>query len=186
MLSQLAVVNDTVDDAVFAPGRGGQERIQGLEALRGSVDGLRIATSESTRYYTQLNATLLDTIGRLAHLVNQAGVARDLNGYYALMRAQELSGIERAMLSGAFGNDTIDQQGYSQYRQLAGEIDGAISNARAFFNAEIRGLLDERLSGPEIDRVETLRQRFMQAGPAVTTAWTPPSGSTGRRSRSIA
>ncbi|WP_445158288.1 methyl-accepting chemotaxis protein [Halomonas sp. E14] len=165
MLSQLAVVNDTVDDAVFSRlAAEARERIQGLEALRGSVDGLRIATSESTRYYTQLNATLLDTIGRLAHLVNQAGVARDLNGYYALMRAQELSGIERAMLSGAFGNDTIDQQGYSQYRQLAGEIDGAISNARAFFNAEIRGLLDERLSGPEIDRVETLRQRFMQAG----------------------
>ncbi len=167
MLSQLDVVNEAIDDAIFSRlAADARQRIQGLEALRGSVDDLRIVTSEGTRYYTQLNATLLDAIGRLAHLVNQASVARDLNGYYALMRAQELSGIERAMLAGAFGNDTIDQQGYSQYRQLAGEIDGAISNARAFFNADIRGLLDERLSGPEIDRVETLRQRFMQAGVA--------------------
>lgn len=165
MLSRLdAVVNELDDPAFSSLVRDAGQRLEDMGPLRDRVDGLRVSSSEGARFYTELNAVLIESIGRLSHLASDADVARDLSGYYSLMRAQELSGIERAILAGAFGNDAIDQAGYSQYLEVAGEIKGAISNARAFFNADIRELLDEQLSGPEIDRVETLRQRFMNAG----------------------
>lgn len=165
MLFQLDEVVRKFDDPTFTSlVSDARQRISNMNALRDKVDGLQISASEGAQYYTELNAVLVESIGRLSHLASQADVARDLNGYYALMRAQEFSGIERAILASAFGNDIIDQEGYSQYLEVAGEIKGAVSNARAFFNAEIRELLDDRLSGAEIDRVETLRQRFLSAG----------------------
>ncbi|WP_444678318.1 nitrate- and nitrite sensing domain-containing protein [Halomonas sp. E19] len=137
------------------------DHLAGLAALRQRVDAHAASASEVTGRYTELNAELIGIVGRLTHVTGEAQTTRSLAAYYSLLRAKELAGIERALLSGAFGADRIDGQAYQRFVSLIGAQDAQLSTFQILASSSQRALLATQLAGPEVERLEALRETVL-------------------------
>ncbi len=133
------------------------EQLAGLAVLRQRVDARAASAADATGRYTELNAELIGIVGELTHVTDEAQTTRSLAAYYSLLRAKELAGIERALLSGAFGADRIDGQAYQRFVSLIGAQEAQLSTFQILSSQSQRALLDAQLAGPEVERLEELR-----------------------------
>jgi methyl-accepting chemotaxis protein len=84
------------------------EQAGGLASLRRQADSLSSPAADVVAGYTQLNAGLLaDVRGVTAKIEDPALVART-NAYLLFLAAKERTGLERAQLARAFGQDRFD------------------------------------------------------------------------------
>lgn len=128
-----------------------------LSTLRQRVDGFGVSVTQAPGQYTELNTELIGIVGQLSHVTDEAQTTRSLAAYYNLLRAKELAGIERALLSRAFGADRIDGEGYRGFVSLIGAQEAQLNSFRILASPAQRGLLDAQLAGPEIQRLDELR-----------------------------
>jgi methyl-accepting chemotaxis protein len=134
-----------------------------LEAWRSQVDTMASSVNEVAQYYTGLNTQLIDVIGRLSHVTDEADTTRTLAAYYSLLRAKELAGIERAVLAGAFGMDRIDTGNYQRFVSLIGAQQAQLNTFHALATNAQRELLQSQLAAPELDRLEAFRLAVLQS-----------------------
>lgn len=83
---------------------------QGLAAradLRAQVDALSIPTPDALGQYTRHNDLLLQAISHIASQSSDRGIAQQVNALNALLTAKEFAGIERAIGSGGFAQNTF-------------------------------------------------------------------------------
>jgi hypothetical protein len=76
-----------------------------LPAKRTAIQAFGLSAAESTNYFTQTIAALLDVLAATAHHVDDAKIARSLAGYVSFLQAKENTGIERAVLANVFNAD---------------------------------------------------------------------------------
>ena len=81
------------------------EQLPRLIEIRNSVDRLSIPLNRAIDFYTQLNNSLIDSVGLLSSESTNPGIARELLSYADFMYAKEKAGLERAILSVAFANN---------------------------------------------------------------------------------
>lgn len=84
-----------------------QEETKRLNEFRTNIDAQSILPSESAKYYTNTNALCLDVIFSTNKLSNNAELTSEIGAYAYLMKGKEMSGLERASLSGAFAADSF-------------------------------------------------------------------------------
>ncbi|MBA2778351.1 nitrate- and nitrite sensing domain-containing protein [Halomonas kenyensis] len=92
-----------------------------LGSTRQAVTALGMRDLDALEYYTDINARLAETVGRLNSLSNAGELARNLAAYYALLEIKESAGVERALLSGAFGANRMSPDVYYRFLRLLGE-----------------------------------------------------------------
>ncbi|MGQ4879747.1 methyl-accepting chemotaxis protein [Billgrantia sp. LNSP4103-1] len=92
-----------------------------LSAKRRQVDGLELSDLDALEYYTEINARLVETVGRLTSLGNAGELTRSLGAYYALLEIKEAAGIERALLASAFAANRMSPDVYYRFLRLLGE-----------------------------------------------------------------
>ena len=80
-------------------------RLGRLAAVRNEVDQLAISASDAIVYLTDLNEALLILSGTLIERVPNTQDRAQMLGLLALLRAKELTGIERAVLAEVFTED---------------------------------------------------------------------------------
>ena len=76
-----------------------------LIEVRNAVDNLSIPLNRAIKFYTELNNTLIDSIGLLSSESTDPEITRELLAYADFMYAKEKAGLERAILSVAFANN---------------------------------------------------------------------------------
>lgn len=76
-----------------------------LALTRSAVDGLTTSSREAIEYFTDLNEAMLVLCGSLIEQVPQTSERAKMLSLFALLRAKELSGAERAILAQAFTED---------------------------------------------------------------------------------
>lgn len=126
--------------------------------IRDEVDNLDIATSEVLSHYTGINSQLMSIVGALAQLTHEGEISRQLAAYYNLLEAKDLAGIERAMLSNAFGADGMTPEMLRSFLSLLGEEQAFLTAFRALSPPDVREALSQALSGPEIERLIERRE----------------------------
>lgn len=126
--------------------------------IRDEVDNLDIATSEVLSHYTGINSQLMSLVGALAQLTREGDISRQLAAYYNLLEAKDLAGIERAMLSNAFGADGMTPKMLRNFLSLLGEEQAFLTAFRALSPPYVREALSQALSGPEIERLIERRE----------------------------
>ncbi|MCG6657735.1 HAMP domain-containing protein [Halomonas campisalis] len=139
------------------------EGLAGLAAQRQRVDELDASAGQVLGRYTDLNTELIGIVGQLSHVTDEAQTTRTLAAYYSLLRAKELAGIERALLSSAFGADRIDGETYQRFVSLIGAQEAQLNTFQVLASQTQRALLDEQLAGPEIERLDALRGVVLQS-----------------------
>ncbi len=79
-----------------------------LVQMRENVKGLKTSTEVAIKFYTQMNADMLNITASLIHSVKGATCVKRLNTYYSFLMAKERAGIERALLASAFSKNKFD------------------------------------------------------------------------------
>ena len=83
------------------------KQLKKIPQVRKKVIHFDIAPSRAIATYTQLNSQLLDTIAYIAHKGKDAHIVKELIAYANFLHAKERAGIERAVLSAVFAQDTF-------------------------------------------------------------------------------
>jgi methyl-accepting chemotaxis protein len=76
-----------------------------LRSTRKQVDTQQIATAKAISYYSQLNDKLLTVIENMSEISTNGQIASHISAYIYLLKTKENAGLERVLLSNAFGND---------------------------------------------------------------------------------
>jgi methyl-accepting chemotaxis protein len=85
-------------------------RLNDLSQIRLKVDSLQVSLQEAVSFYTNLNESLIDSVALLARHTRNSEIARELLSYADFMYAKDKAGLERAVLSVAFGNKKFPTQ----------------------------------------------------------------------------
>ncbi|MEM9517898.1 MAG: EAL domain-containing protein [Actinomycetota bacterium] len=107
-LAQLLELEQTM---TFVDGEGtrtARRLLQELAVIRVSVDRCSIGTTDAINYYDQLNLAYLDVVDTMISTAPSTRLRTLLVGHLALMRAKDLTGMERAVMSWVIGADSFD------------------------------------------------------------------------------
>jgi methyl-accepting chemotaxis protein len=144
--------------------------LQGLESipkLRQDADSLTVPAAEVIGGYTKLNGELLDGNTSLAATVTDPSLASRLNAYLFFLRAKENSGIERAQLARAFGQDKFDDLGHVlRVNALISTQKSLLGSFEKFASPEVLKSWTALQSSPSFTAVTTLED--LALGKALT------------------
>ncbi len=131
--------------------------LSGLQSMRKRVDSMSVSTKEAVGFYTAINESIIDTVGRLSTKVADPELKNLMNSLLLFISGKERAGIERAILSGVFSKDRFDKFLYSKFISV-------LAQQKAFFHL-FEVTADEKLekfykkiaSQPPFQEVEKMR-----------------------------
>jgi len=129
-----------------------------LEDERRAISNQQRTTKEAVRYYSKTNASLLDIIGYMTHLPEDAKLAAQIGAYYNFLQSKERAGKERAILSGVFSKGSFTPDTYSLFIQLVTEQNTYLSVFKALATEEEEQFFERTISGSAVDQVKQMRQ----------------------------
>ncbi|RCV91306.1 methyl-accepting chemotaxis protein [Billgrantia montanilacus] len=142
------------------------ERMQQTPQLRQRIDQLTVESGEAIGHYTQINSGLITAVGRMALAKKEGSVATRMAAYYNLLQTKELAGIERAVLAGAFGSDSMTPAGYEQLLKLLGRQDAFQEAFTTLSTPEMHQRFQAVSESPAAERLESLRSVAIERGTA--------------------
>ena len=133
------------------------EHSREYDAYRNKVTALTITTSEAIAFYTKQNSLLLEVIRFIAVNVPTVEIRTQLNAYNNFLRGKERAGIERAVLSNAFGMDKLTFDAFKTFNNLVVNQEVYFEVFIADANPEQRAYFSNTLSGPAVNEVQRMR-----------------------------
>jgi methyl-accepting chemotaxis protein len=136
----------------------GRQMLDGMEAKRKAVTDLTIPGPEAIAYYSKTISMLLGVPGQLATLSSDKDVARAASAYGGLLQAKERAGIERALLSNAFGADRFSPPILIRFLRNAAEQDTWFGIFRQYASEDHQKFADATIKGAVVDEVAATKQ----------------------------
>jgi len=147
-----------------------RSRLGELAGVRTKVSDFSMPMGEMAGWYTTTIGGLLDVIGTMGTLSQDADITRSITAYIAFLQAKERAGIERAMGSNGFSAGAFAPAVYQRYVGLIAEQTAFQSLFRAFAAPELISALDGVLAAPAAKEVDRMRAIALES---------PQTGSTG-------
>jgi methyl-accepting chemotaxis protein len=129
-----------------------------LENERRGISSQLRSVKDAVTYYSNVNAKLLEIIGYMTHLSNNASLTSQIGAYYNFLQSKERAGKERAVVSGVFSKGVFSADSYALFIQLVTEQDTYISVFKTLATSTERQFLQKTVSGSAVDQVEQMRQ----------------------------
>lgn len=171
----------TFDAARFGAdfGRKLQSALEDLgrvPAQRTAIDAFTLNAAESTAYYTQTIARLLDVVVAMSHLSKDADIGNGISCYVNFVQAKEQAGIERATLTGVFVANTFTSEAFRRFAQVQAAQFTFLRVFESFASEEQRRFVAEKVSGAAVESVAQMRQTAFDKSAVgnfgvVATAW---------------
>lgn len=141
-----------------------RSRLGELAGVRTKVSDFSMPMGEMAGWYTTTIGGLLDVIGTMGTLSQDADITRSITAYIAFLQAKERAGIERAMGSNGFSAGAFAPAVYQRYVGLIAEQTAFQSLFRAFAAPELISALDGVLAAKEVDRMRAIALESPQTG----------------------
>ncbi|NOZ11023.1 MAG: HAMP domain-containing protein [Gammaproteobacteria bacterium] len=132
--------------------------LSNLQVKREEITGLNIKQKDAIAYFTSINTKLLDSVSLVASLSTTAEINKLASAYVNFLQAKERAGIERAVITGAFGADKFNEGGYEKFLSLVVMQDTYINVFRSFANEAQLEFMEETVKGYDINEVARLRR----------------------------
>ncbi len=110
--------------------------INRLEEIRRRVDSLNIDKKEAVEFYTNLNRKLIALIGLMVHHSKDVHVGARIVALKEFLKAKDLEGIKRALLSIVFAQDRFDEDTLLTFVRIAGKEDSHLESFKGIAPAE--------------------------------------------------
>ena len=113
-----------------------ERHIEELEGLRQQIDNRDIGGAGSASQYTGFIMEIVNRVPLLVRRATDPELARQINGYFALAEAAEMSGRERAAGAGLVRSGDFDLPSVGQISALAGRQDAYLRTATAMLPSD--------------------------------------------------
>ncbi|MDO9266442.1 MAG: nitrate- and nitrite sensing domain-containing protein [Sulfurimonas sp.] len=134
------------------------ESLSKIQTIRSEVDSLGVAVGVPVSYYTSLNNDFIVSIEEMVKMSSNAEMNNLINAFVNFLSAKERSGIERAVLSSTFSQDTF-APGF--YEKFIGLLNGQeIFTNKFLFLApvEIKNFYEESMKSNDVTEVDRMRK----------------------------
>jgi methyl-accepting chemotaxis protein len=119
-----------------------QADLQRLADVRSGVAGLALDLPDALAFYTGIIRHLLALSAIATDYTSDGAISRQLQAYYNLLQGKERAGIERAVLSNAFGANEFSAGLYLRFIRLETEQSAYLDSFYQFSNAAGRQQFD--------------------------------------------
>jgi len=131
--------------------------LDALGAKRSEVDAMSIQPADAVAYYTGVNTAFLDVISIVPSLSSNAEVSIAASAYVSLLYGKEKAGIERAVLSKVFAENSFAPGGYDKFASLVAAQDVYFKIFEAQDAVKHGKLLNDEASKPYVKEVVRMR-----------------------------
>jgi len=133
------------------------EYLNNLNNIRNKVDTFQISLKNEVSWYSKMNEVILEIIALDAVYAPNAKIMRDLVAYTDFLKAKERAGIERAVLSAAFGADKFPKGLYTKFITLLAKQKAYIDDFLTFAPENMRKMYFKAIQAPSFKEVERMR-----------------------------
>lgn len=147
-----------------APSQAAAEALDRLDARRDEIDRQSVAPQAAIGYLTEVVGRLISVITGISKLTQDDEISKSVAAYANLVEGKEKAGLERATVAGGIAMGRFEQQAYARAIGLAAAQESFFSAFRAAASPAARDLFNATLSGPAIDKFDTMRRVVEQGG----------------------
>jgi methyl-accepting chemotaxis protein len=133
-------------------------RLDRLESRRAAILRQEIGADEAIGYYTDLNASLIETIEVMTTLSANAELTVRLAGYVAFLTAKERAGLERAVMTNAFSADRFGPGMFERFVSQVAEQSCLLGQFEDYADGESQQLYDRAMRDTAVADVERFRE----------------------------
>ena len=141
-----------------------KEKIEGLNRdlaklseIRRKVSALQLPLKEVVRYYTEMNAKMLNIVATTSKLSPKELITKDLVAYTSFLKSKERAGIERAVLSATFGADRFAPGMYMKFITLIAEQNAYMDDFLSFAPDSMVTYYKQAIQDPSFKEVQQMR-----------------------------
>jgi methyl-accepting chemotaxis protein len=133
-------------------------KVDTIYAHRRAVDAGELSGNQGIGFYTELDALLLRAIGHIAQASTDVSLSKHVAAYEDFLQAKERSGIERATMTVAFGEDKLAASALPKFFAAIAGQDLYLDLFRALATPRQGALLAEKMQGHAIEEAERMRR----------------------------
>ncbi len=131
--------------------------VSGLGVERASISQLKIKSADAINFYSEINERMLDVITSSATITTSTRISGHLSGYYFLLNKKNNLGLERAILSKVFLNDSFTPETRTAYDKVVKAQEIYMRQFFSYASPEQRDLLRDTLKGRAVEETARLR-----------------------------
>jgi len=132
-------------------------KLDKLNSVRTKVDNFSIPMKDALKYYTDLNAILLNTIIEVSKISQSPEVTKELVAYSNFLLAKERRGIERAVGTVAIAKGSFGPGMQIKFNNLLSAQNSFLDNFKQFATKDAYSFYTKTLQGPDVDEVKRIR-----------------------------
>ncbi len=129
-----------------------------LQKIRSRVDKQSISLKEALAFYTNTNAQLLSVSTLISAISTNAVITQNISAYYSFIQGKERAGIERAVLSNTFAQDSFGSGMFVKAITLASEQKTYFQQFSAFASKSNQTYYTENMAHSAVAEVNKLRK----------------------------
>jgi methyl-accepting chemotaxis protein len=129
-----------------------------ISTIRQGVDTLTLSLKDEVDYYTQMNAKILNIVSIAAKLANKQELVKALDTYANFLKSKERAGVERAVMSAAFGMDKFSNGMFARWITLVAEQDAYLDSSMAMANDKVKSFYEQTMQNSSISEVNRMRK----------------------------
>merc|ERR1711916_214551 len=133
------------------------DKLSQLNNIRSQVDSLNIKLSDALKYYTGVNAKILNCVSDIIKISNDKEITNSLITYSNFLLSKERAGIERAVGTSVIVKDKFSSALKTKFIKLISAQDSFMSNFLHFASPNIKEFYLDTLKGNDIDEVNRMR-----------------------------
>ena len=134
------------------------KKLEDLGSIRSGVNSFSIKGFIAIEYYTELNKLLLNVIGSITKLSNNAEITENLVSYMSFLLVKERTGIERAIGTNTFAKDSFAEGMKSRFYTLVAEQNAYIDSFFKVSDSKTIEFYQETMKSQAIQEVEKMRK----------------------------
>ena len=128
-----------------------------LKSIRNSIDKFDLSAEEALEFYTNMNASFLESIAGSTSVVRGNKNTRDIISYYNFLMAKERVGIERAVLANTFSRNGFDKGMKRKLNTLIVEQNSFIKSFLSSANDNFISYYKKTMDNKAVSEVQRMR-----------------------------
>ena len=161
--TQMLAFYESMDFSVYpkemqAHMKDATNRLSKLQATRKNVSALTYSVTQTVAYYTPLNSALLDTIAYIAKMSTEKHMTTSLTAFANYLYSKERAGIERAVMTATFAQDSFSKGFYAKFVKLMSQQETYMNRFLFLDSKENVDFYKQTLVGNSIDEVNRMRE----------------------------
>jgi len=138
-------------------------KFEGLGSLRKQITSQQVTTAKAIKYYTSMNASILDNVTLISKLSSNALLSREINSFASFLLSKERAGIERAVGASTLSRDSFSSGMRAKLNDLISAQNIYTKNFLEYATLEDKKFFNATMQSKEIDEVNKIRTTLMNS-----------------------